>query len=163
MLPMHGPDLFQHPAMRVVETLDEGGQHMHVVAQARDLAGQPPQRLADIFEVDGGLARAFAQDPISIRGASSYYRGVARVGEANDWRSPARGAGDVHQGNSLRDESPDPRRLCPDGDRPHPQPPAEGANSGRLRADGRGDGTGVSRPLRRNTGNSVITRLARLQ
>src|SRR5947208_4908102 len=92
MLPMHGPDLLQHPSMRIVETLDEGGQHMHVVAQARDLRGQPPQRLADIFEVDGGLARAFAQDPISIRGASSYYRGVARSDEANDWRS-ARGQG----------------------------------------------------------------------
>src|SRR2546430_17099171 len=88
--------LFRSPSMRIIETLDEGGQHMHVVAQARDLAGQPPQRLADIFEVDGGLARAFAQDPISIRGASSYYRGVARVGEANDWRVSAqsgRGAG----------------------------------------------------------------------
>src|SRR5205807_7341318 len=93
MLAMHGPDLFQHPSMRVVETLDEGGQHMHVVAQARDLAGQPPQRLADIFEVDGGVARAVAQEPISIRGASSYYRGVTRVGEANDGGRPPGGRG----------------------------------------------------------------------
>src|SRR5438105_496056 len=68
MLAVHGPDLFQHPAVRIVESLDERGQYMHVVAQASDLAGQPPQHLADIFEVDSRLARAIAQDPTSIKG-----------------------------------------------------------------------------------------------
>src|SRR6266851_1346317 len=80
-----------------------------------------------------GLPLAVDGNPIKVRHPALPIFRYSR-------RTPlgVRGEGDVHQGNSLRHESPHPGGLCPDGGRPHPQPPGEGPNSGRLRADGRG-------------------------
>jgi hypothetical protein len=61
LLPVHGPKLFQHTALRVVEALHNCGQDMHIITQASHFGGQTLQRPADIGQIDNRLASLVAQ------------------------------------------------------------------------------------------------------
>lgn len=65
LLAVDGANLLQQTAMRIVETLDDRGHYVHVVAQAGDLGDEPLQRLTDIGQVDDGSASILAHDGIS--------------------------------------------------------------------------------------------------
>ena len=80
LLPVHGPELFQHAALRVVEALDDRSQNMHVVAQAGHFGGQPLQHPTDIGEIDNRLASLVAQwrSPLRIVPDIAMRRQIAR-------------------------------------------------------------------------------------
>jgi hypothetical protein len=66
LLPVHRPDFFQHPGLRIVEALDDRAHNPHIVAQAGNVRDQPLQSLADEGQVNHGLASIFAHDGISF-------------------------------------------------------------------------------------------------
>jgi hypothetical protein len=66
LLPIHGPTLFQHTALRVVEALHNRGQNMHVVAEGGHFGGQPLHRPTDVGQIDNRLAPLVAQRGISF-------------------------------------------------------------------------------------------------
>ena len=80
------PQLLKHAALRIVETLNDRRQHVHIVAQARDFGRQPLQCSADIGKIDRRLARGVAQSSTSAR-YPPHYTQVARAGEARDARA----------------------------------------------------------------------------
>src|SRR6266404_1180738 len=66
LLPVHGPELFQHAALRVVDALHDRSQNMHVVAQAGHFGRQALQRPTEIGWIDNRLASLVAQRGISF-------------------------------------------------------------------------------------------------
>jgi hypothetical protein len=71
LLPVHGPKLFQHAALRIVEALHNCSQNMHVIAQAGNFGSQPLQQ-TDISQIDNRLAALVAQPMISFPNDATY-------------------------------------------------------------------------------------------
>jgi hypothetical protein len=63
---MNRPDLFQEPAMRIVEALHDCHHYVHIVAQTGDLVGKPLQGPPDISKIDDRFAGLVAHDSISM-------------------------------------------------------------------------------------------------
>jgi hypothetical protein len=72
LLPVHGAELLQHAALRVVEALHNRSQNMHIVAQAGHFGGQSLQRPTDIGQIDNRLASLVAQRGISFVNYAKY-------------------------------------------------------------------------------------------
>src|SRR5437879_1245550 len=103
LLSVHGPKLFQHAALRVVEALHNRSQNVHVVAQARHFGGQPLQRPTDVGQIDNRLASLVAQCGISLSNYARYRDRPAnceRCAAMNELALRARG-GWPHAGSEV--------------------------------------------------------------